>query len=142
VAEVSLEYLASQLQPHTGKILCVKDGAFLTSFDSTFKIPACLTLELIKPNKAVGTTEFHYRNTVTDEAWAFFDPRIYQWFQLGCRGIVRLDGSPTPDPVPARVTISEPPADLGEDLTGMKLSISTTSNPAPVDQIFVARFGR
>lgn len=139
VSEVSFEYVVSQLQSASTKILCVKDGVFLSSFDSTYGIPACLSLELIKTNELIDTTEFHYRNTVTDELWTFFDARVHRWFQGGCRGVVRLDGQAAASTEAATHTpiMLTDPEDFTEDLTGMQLVTTSSSDQTPVDQIFV-----
>lgn len=130
--EVSMEFLVSQLQPFTNKILCVRDGTSVKVFESGFQLPVCLNLELIKNNEIIHTTEYHYRNGATDELWVFFSRQLHMWLQGGRRGPMRLGEAlsyPTPSPEEAH---------LHEDLAGMVLTIEPSLNPQPLDEILVA----
>lgn len=89
----SFEFLVSQLQLSSCKILAVQDGTTLRVFDSSNRIPPYLKLELVKKNELTRTEEFHYRNTSTDELWVFFHQDLHLWIQEGRHDTFRLEVS-------------------------------------------------
>ena len=83
------EFVISQLQYSSDKILCLRNGWQLLWYHDSKLIPSDIHLEYVKDNNEIETQEFHYRCSDGD-LYVFFLPELSAWIQSGRRGLFML----------------------------------------------------
>lgn len=77
----SFEFIVSQMQRQTDKILCVIDGCRLVLYEKTNELPTTLIFEHKKINRKSDSSEYFYRCTQTDTLYAFFSDHVNSYLK-------------------------------------------------------------